>query len=87
MYYQCLTDTGKSLVQIDTETLKEFGNVTYEGDGFGPNVMFSDGTHLGHVAAGKDVSKVFSFIDFLLSEIRVSSQRIDSNVNNAASLS
>ena len=25
------------------------------GDGFGPNVMFSDGEHVGHVAAAKDV--------------------------------
>ena len=57
MYYQSLTDTGKSLVQIDPETLKEVGSITYEGDGFGPNVMFSDGSHLGHVAAGKDVSE------------------------------
>ena len=26
------------------------------GDGYGPNVMFSDGEHVGHVAAAKDVS-------------------------------
>ena len=28
------------------------------GDGYGPNVMFSDGETIGHIAASRDVSDV-----------------------------
>ena len=30
-----------------------------KGESYGTNVMFSDGEHIGHVAAAKDVSPTF----------------------------
>ncbi len=33
------------------------GDLLLTGRGYGPNVMFSDGENIGHVAASKDVSE------------------------------
>ncbi len=33
------------------------GDLLLIGRGYGPNVMFSDGENIGHVAASKDVSE------------------------------
>ena len=52
-----------TISEIDTMSLKPIQILTLEGEGYGPHVMFSDGTHLGHVAAANDDSFVVRVFD------------------------
>ena len=53
-----MSDLSPAVTMVNTETLQAGESIQIEGDGYGPNVMFSDGDHIGHVAAAKDVSKM-----------------------------
>ena len=57
MFFKSMSDSSPSVNMVNTETLLEGDRYQIEGDSYGPNVMFSDGDHLGHVAAAKDVSE------------------------------
>ncbi|XP_013400127.1 E3 ubiquitin-protein ligase MYCBP2 [Lingula anatina] len=54
LFYRSLMDMHVVLATVNPDTLKEETTFQIEGDSYGPNVMFSDGDMVGHVAAAKE---------------------------------
>ncbi|KAK2182953.1 hypothetical protein NP493_330g03060 [Ridgeia piscesae] len=58
LFFKAMSDGDGGLQVIDTETLEPVDTYQLEGAGNHPNVLFSDGQNLGHIAAAKDDSFV-----------------------------
>ncbi|XP_074650729.1 E3 ubiquitin-protein ligase MYCBP2-like [Tubulanus polymorphus] len=63
LFYKDMDSASGALAVINIETLDEEKLFKFEGNNFGSTVLFSDGEHIGRVAASKDDSFVVRTYD------------------------